>query len=148
MLLFIQIKLYIKYTDKAVYFHLVLLLLLTCSVVPNSLQSHGLQHARLLCTWNFPGKNTAVDSHSFSRGSSQPRDQTSVLASPALTGRFFTTSATWETPHHVHQLFINHSTDTEYLVRIRPILVLGYIVNRQNSCSHRAYFQPKETKLT
>ena len=29
---------------------------------------------RLLCLWNSPGKNTIVDSHSFSRGSSQPKD--------------------------------------------------------------------------
>ena len=31
-----------------------------------------------------------------SRGSSRPRDQTTVLTSPALAGRFLTTSATWE----------------------------------------------------
>ena len=30
------------------------------SVVSDSLQSQGLQHARLLCPWDFPGKNTAV----------------------------------------------------------------------------------------
>ena len=33
-----------------------------------------------------------------SRGSSQPGDQTWSLMSPALAGRFFTTSATWEAP--------------------------------------------------
>ena len=32
---------------------------------------------------------------SYSRGSSQPRDQTASLAPPALAGGFFTTSATW-----------------------------------------------------
>ena len=32
----------------------------------------------------------------FSRGSSQPRDQTASLMFPALAGRFFTTSTTWE----------------------------------------------------
>ena len=32
----------------------------------------------------------------FSRGSSRPRDQTQTLLSPALTGRFFATSAPWE----------------------------------------------------
>ena len=31
-----------------------------------------------------------------SRGSSQPRDRTRVSCLPALAGRFFTTSATWE----------------------------------------------------
>ena len=33
------------------------------SVVSNSLQPHGLQPARLLCPWNFPGKNTGVGCH-------------------------------------------------------------------------------------
>ena len=35
---------------------------------------------------------------SSARGSSRPRDGTRVSMSPALAGRFFTTSATWETP--------------------------------------------------
>ena len=35
---------------------------------------------------------------SFSRGSSQPRDQTHVSLSPALAGGFFTSSATEEAP--------------------------------------------------
>ena len=30
------------------------------SVVSNSLRPHGLQPARLLCPWDFPGKNTRV----------------------------------------------------------------------------------------
>ena len=35
------------------------------SVMPNSLQSQGLQLARLLCPWNFPGKTTGVFCHSL-----------------------------------------------------------------------------------
>ena len=34
--------------------------------------------ARLLCLWDFPGKNTGVGCHSFSKGSSPPRDWTLV----------------------------------------------------------------------
>ena len=34
----------------------------------DSLQPHGLQPARLLCPWNFPGKNTGVGSHSLLQG--------------------------------------------------------------------------------
>ena len=30
------------------------------SVISHSLRSHGLQLARLLCPWSFPGKNTGV----------------------------------------------------------------------------------------
>ena len=33
-----------------------------------SLQSHGLQPARLLCPWNSPSKNTGVGSHSLLQG--------------------------------------------------------------------------------
>ena len=38
--------------------------------------------ARLLCLWDFPGKNTGVVVISFSRGSSWPRDQTQVSCVP------------------------------------------------------------------
>ena len=34
-----------------------------CSVVFDSSQPHGLQSTRLLCPWNFPGKNTGVSCH-------------------------------------------------------------------------------------
>ena len=35
----------------------------SCSIVWNSLQPHGLQPARLLCPWDSPGKNTGVGCH-------------------------------------------------------------------------------------
>ena len=35
------------------------------SVVSDSLQTHGLQPATLLCPWDFPGKNTEVGCHSL-----------------------------------------------------------------------------------
>ena len=38
------------------------------SVVSDSLWSHGLYAARLLCPWNSPGKNTGVGSHSLLQG--------------------------------------------------------------------------------
>ena len=47
------------------------------SVLSDSLQPHELQPARFLCLWNFPGKNTA-EYISYSKGSSQPRDQTHI----------------------------------------------------------------------
>ena len=34
-----------------------------CSVLSDSLQPHELQPTRLLCPWNFPGKNTGVGCH-------------------------------------------------------------------------------------
>ena len=38
------------------------------SVVSNSLRLHALQPARLLCSWNSPGKNTGVGCHSRLQG--------------------------------------------------------------------------------
>ena len=39
---------------------------------------HGLQTTRLLCPWDFPGKNIGVGCMPSSKGSSQPRDWTHV----------------------------------------------------------------------
>ena len=42
-----------------------------CLVVkscPTLLQPHGLQHTRLLCPWDFPGKNTGVGCHFLLQG--------------------------------------------------------------------------------
>ena len=38
------------------------------SVVSDSVQPHGLWPTRLLCPWNFPGKNTGVGSHALHKG--------------------------------------------------------------------------------
>ena len=40
----------------------------SCSVVSYFLQPHGLSPARLLCSWNSPGKNARVSSHSLLQG--------------------------------------------------------------------------------
>ena len=43
--------------------------MLVCSVVSDSLQPMGcMQPSRLLCPWNFPGKNTGVDCHFLLQG--------------------------------------------------------------------------------
>ena len=42
--------------------------MLSSSVVSDSLQSNGLQPTRLLCPWNFPGKNTGVGCHFLLQG--------------------------------------------------------------------------------
>ena len=39
-----------------------------CSVMSNSLQSHGLQPTRLLCPWDSLGKNTRVGCHALLQG--------------------------------------------------------------------------------
>ena len=40
----------------------------SCSVMSDSLQSHELYPARLLCPWDFPGKNTGVGCHALLQG--------------------------------------------------------------------------------
>ena len=37
-------------------------------VASDCLQPHGLKPARLLCSWNSPGQNTGVGSHSLLQG--------------------------------------------------------------------------------
>ena len=39
------------------------------SVVSDCFRHHGLWPAKLLCPWDFPGKNTGVDCHAFLQGS-------------------------------------------------------------------------------
>ena len=68
----------------------------SCAVMSDSLQPHGLQHARLLCPWNAPGKNTEWVAISFSRGPSQSRDWTGVSCTA---GRVFSIWATREAQH-------------------------------------------------
>ena len=41
---------------------------LSCSVMSDSLQLHGLEPTKLFCPWNFPGKNTGVDCHFLLQG--------------------------------------------------------------------------------
>ncbi|XDA81318.1 hypothetical protein R6Z07M_011258 [Ovis aries] len=50
----------------------------SCSVLSASLRPHGLQPARRLCPWDFPGKNTGAGCHFLLQGSSRPRDRARV----------------------------------------------------------------------
>ena len=59
----------------------------SCSVMSNSSRPLGWQPTRLLCPWNFPGKNTGVGYHSLLWGSSRPRDPTCISC---IEGRLFT----------------------------------------------------------
>ena len=56
-----------------------------------TLRAHGLQPARLLCPWNFPGENTGVGCHFASPGYlPDPGLEPASLVSPALAGGSFT----------------------------------------------------------
>ena len=60
---------------------------LVAKLYPMLSRPHGLQPARLLCPWNFPGENNGVGCH-FSSSGDLPNSAMG-LASPALTGGFF-----------------------------------------------------------
>ena len=80
------------YTENVSKFMLKLFLLLFSYLVAKSCltvsQPHGLEPAVFLCLWDFPGESTGVEyvTVSFSRGSSQPRDQTCFSC---IASRFF-----------------------------------------------------------
>ena len=40
----------------------------SCSIMSNSSRSHGLWPARLLCPWDFPGRNTGVGCYALLQG--------------------------------------------------------------------------------
>ena len=63
------------------------MLMVSHSVMFDSLQSNGLQPVRLLCPWNYPGKNTGVP---FPTPGDLP-DPGIKMAFLALAGEFFTT---------------------------------------------------------
>ena len=83
-------------------------------------QPHGLQPTRLLCPWDFPGKNTRVSGLPFPSPGDLPNPGIK-LKSPALAGRFFTTkppgkpilSICYITIMQTQQLYTSH---TYYLI--------------------------------
>ena len=80
------------------------------SVVSDSLQPHGLCNP-----WNSPGQSTGVgicSSIPFSRGSSQPRDQTQVFH---IACRFFTIWATREAHAYHGSVQFSRSVMSDYL---------------------------------
>ena len=81
------------------------------SVVSDSLWSHGLYATRLLCPWDFPGKNTGVGCHFLLQGTSWPRDQTWVFH---ITGRCFTLWATREAQSASYEMtgWMNHKLES------------------------------------
>ena len=63
----------------------------------DSLQPYGLQPTRVLCPWNFSGKEYWRGLPFPSPGDLPDRGiEPASLMSPALAGRFLSTSAHWE----------------------------------------------------
>ena len=93
----------------------------SCPVVSDSLQPHGLSPARFLCPWNSPGRNTGVGCHSHLQGNLpdpgiEPRSSTlqadallseppgkpektiiqNGTCTPVFTAALFTIARTWK----------------------------------------------------
>ena len=82
------------------------------SVVSDTLWPHGLWPARFLCPLNFPDRNTGVGCHFLLQGIfPRPGIEPWSLTSPALAGRFFTTSTTWEAYTLVRMAIVKISTN-------------------------------------
>ena len=74
--------------------------------------------------WDSPGKNTGVGCHSLFQGDlPDPGIELTSLMSPALAGRFFTTSVTWEAPELPLRAFNLPVWFTECLLA-EPLLLL------------------------
>ena len=65
---------------------------LPCSAVSDSLPPHVVKPARLLCPWDFPGKNTGVGCHALLQGifSTQGSNPGLLQKVSCIAGRFFT----------------------------------------------------------
>ena len=98
----------------------------------NSLQPHGMQPARLLYPWDFPGKNTGVGCHFFLQRIFLGIKPMSPM-SPALAARFYTTEPPekpWYTHHTVPNIDALISLGNKYPVirifwtRVRVLIFL------------------------
>ena len=77
----------------------------------HTLQPHGLWPARLLCPWNFSGKNTGVDCYFLLQGIFWTQGLNSV--SPALAGRFFATEPLGKSLYGMHNLTNSSKLNSE-----------------------------------
>ena len=73
LIIIVHIKIFIELNFPAVC-----ACILSCSVESDSLWPYWLKPARLLCPWDYPGKNTGVGCRFLLQGIFRPRDWTHV----------------------------------------------------------------------
>ena len=101
----------------------------SCLVMADSLQPQGLQHARLLCPWDFSGKNIGVGCHFLL----QRIFPTQWLNSGLLHWRWILYySVTWETQTqycgiYSHQLNVMHKVQIDSQIEITLQLLIYQI---------------------
>ena len=74
---------------------------LSCSVMSNTLQPHGLQPTRLFCPWDFLGTNLGVGFHPLLQGIFLNQG---LNLYPELAGRFFTIELPGKKSHRYYCL--------------------------------------------
>ena len=84
--------------------------MLSCLVVPDSRQPHGLWPARLLCPWDSPGKNTGVGCHFI------------------LEGFFSTQGSNWHLLHFLHWQVGSFTTEPPGNTTLTETFIPGYII--------------------
>ena len=89
------------------YFYITSKHMHACSVMSNSLRPHELQSSRLLCPWDFPGKNTRMGCHSSSRVSSRPRKLTSISCVSCMGSRILYHCANCEVDYTKYPLLLD-----------------------------------------
>ena len=75
------------------------------SVVSDSLRPHGLQSARFLCSWNFPGKHTGVGYHCLLQGMFLTQGSNLCLLPILLWQQILYHWASWEAKFHPCALY-------------------------------------------
>ena len=65
---FLSLHLFSKQKEVCRYKNCWILMVHECSVISDSLRSHGLYPAKLLCPWNFLRKDTGVGCHFLFQG--------------------------------------------------------------------------------
>ena len=68
------------------------------SLVSNSLWPHGLHPTRLLCPWDFPGKNTGVGYHALLQGIFLTQGSNTRFLQPLHCRQIFYHWTVWEAP--------------------------------------------------
>ena len=105
-------------------------------VMSDSLWPHGLQPARLLCPWDFPGKNTGVGGHALLQEISLTQDRTPISCVFYIAGEFFTTESLGK-PKVMEFVFKNFLTKKSYALFIMLVNFskhLRNIVNHAQIC--------------
>ena len=99
-----------------------------CSIMSDSLRSYGLWSTRILCPWDFPGKNIGLGFTSFSRRYSWPGDQICISSRSFIGRQILYHCATWEAKcnESCATVLLKHYLNKETVVHIYSGILLSH----------------------